>query len=357
LASGTVPVQFTRFTRGSGYRLPVRADTARRVVTQVLTHFVSLPLRFDTMTSGGHGTRDVTAADVTAAEQAVSRARHAARRVRSAAAAAADSAYQDAACGGGDRSLVEAFAQPVHDYVYQCLGRPVRVLQAGCVTSVDELGLGRLRDAGFEIDVVTVDQDPPQLTEADDGITVGDLRTIPLPPRSFDIVHCSLLLDRINHVELILDRLCAAIRPGGLLLLRIRERDCAAGFLDRRLPRSVRRALWHRLYPARPGPFPAIYEQTASARGIAAYMLMRGLVIAHRKTVRTLPAEPDRLSRVISAARRVIARSSRGRLTDAHDQVLFVVRKPEDRFARVVLICQPPAGRDVAKLCSEDYRL
>ena len=27
---------------------------------------------------------------------------------------------------------------------------------------------------------------------------------------------------------------------------------------------------------------------------------------------------------------------SRGRLTDAHDEVLYVIRKPEDRFARVV---------------------
>jgi hypothetical protein len=255
--------------------------------------------------------------------------------------------------------LGEEFARPVRDYVYQCLGRPIQVLQAGSVTSVSELGLDKLRDAGFEIDVVTVDQDHQQPSETDGndgGVTIGDLRTIPLPPRSFDIVHCSLLLDRISHVSLVLDRLGAALRPGGLLLLRIRERDCAAGFLDRRLPRSVRRAIWRRLYPGQPGPFPAIYEQTASGRGIAAYLPMHGLVVAHRKTARTLPAEPARLCQAISAAHRVIAVFSRGRLTDAHDQVLFVVRKPEDRFARVVLVCQPPAGRTVVKLCSEDYR-
>jgi hypothetical protein len=29
-------------------------------------------------------------------------------------------------------------------------------------------------------------------------------------------------------------------------------------------------------------------------------------------------------------------RVSRGRLTDAHDEVRYVIRKPEDRFARVV---------------------
>jgi SAM-dependent methyltransferase len=226
----------------------------------------------------------------------------------------------------------------------------VQLLQAGCVTSLEELGLGKLRDAGFEINVVAVDQDRPAVgspggeTTTDLGVTVGDLRTIPLPPRGFDIVHCSLLLDRIGHVALVLDRLGAALRPGGIMLVRIRDRDCAAGFLDRALPGWARRALWARLYPGQPGPFPAIYEPTASARGIAAYMLMRGLVIAQRKTARTLPAEPERLSYGVSALRSLVAVLSRGRLTDAHDQVLFVIRKPEDRFARVVLISQPTGG-------------
>jgi SAM-dependent methyltransferase len=268
------------------------------------------------------------------AQQAVTRARQAAREVRR---AAAGEAYRDTL-------IVDVFAQPVRDYVYHCVGRPVSLLQAGCVTSLDELGLAKLREAGFEIRVVTVDQDHPRLAETDGDVTVGDLRTIPLPPRSFDIVHCSLLLDRIDHVALVLDRLGAALRPGGLLLLRIRDRDCAAGFLDRVLPGWVRRLLWTRLYPGQPGPFPAVYDATASARGIAAYMQMRGLVIAHRRTARSLPRKPERPSRVVSAVRAVVAVASRGRLTNAHDELLFVIRKPEDRFARVVLTSSRPGG-------------
>jgi SAM-dependent methyltransferase len=239
----------------------------------------------------------------------------------------------------------DIFAQPVRDYVYQYLGRPVSVLQAGCVTPLDELGLDKLRESGFEFNVVTVEVDRPSADPAgsDSDVRVGDLRTIPLAPRGFDIVHCSLLLDRIKHVALVLDRLGAALRPGGILLLRIRDRDCAAGFLDRKLPGWARRAIWTRLYPGQPGPFPNVYEPTASARGIAAYMLMRGLVVDRRRAVRTLPSEPARLSRGLSAARTIVALASRGRLTDAHDEVLFVIRKPEDRFARVVLT-RPPGG-------------
>jgi SAM-dependent methyltransferase len=297
---------------------------------------------------------DRAAADRAAAEQnagepvaqAISRARRASRKVHS-----------DAATEAQRQALVlDFFAQPVHDYVYQSLSRPVTVLRAGCVTPIAELGLDKLTQDGFEISVATVDVDhsrkprtdysfePKPEIEIRGEVTVGDLRAIPLPPRSFDVVHCSLLLDRISHTQLVLDRFAAALRPGGLLLLRIRERDCAAGFLDRRLPGVVRRALWARLYPGQPGPFPAVYEPTASGRGITAYMLMRGLVITQRKTVRTLPHQPERLVRVLSATHSLIAWLSRGRVTDAHDEMLFVIRKPEDRFARVVLTPRRPGG-------------
>jgi SAM-dependent methyltransferase len=243
-----------------------------------------------------------------------------------------------------DGLVLDVFAQPVRDYVYHCLGRPVSVLQAGCLTPITELGLDKLRESGFEISVLTVDADQPRPGASGD-IVVGDMRTIPMPPRSFDIVHCSLLLDRISHVTLVLDRFAAALRPGGVLLLRIRDRDSAAAFLDQRLPGWVRRALWKRLYPGRPGPFHAVYEPVTSARGIAAYILERGLVITYRKPVRTLPSEPERLCRCLRLVYRIIAWLSRGRLTDAHDEMLFVIRKPEDRFARVMLTSPHLGGR------------
>jgi hypothetical protein len=42
------------------------------------------------------------------------------------------------------------------------------------------------------------------------------------------------------------------------------------------------------------------------------------------------------VSAAIGVARSMIAWLSRGRLTDAHDELLYVIRKPEDRFARLV---------------------
>jgi SAM-dependent methyltransferase len=274
-------------------------------------------------------------------QRSVQRARHAASQARQAADARAQRDRLR------ETRAREMFARPVRDYAHRNAGRPVRVLRAGLGASLDELGLSQLRDRGYEITVVTVDQAGPGAPAPGPAgdIRTGDLRTVPILPRSFDIVHCALLLDRIRHVELVLDRFVAALRPGGFLMLRIRDRDCAIGLLDRRLPRPARRRLRTRLDggeapdAGRPGPrplYPAVYEQACSDHGIQEYARMRGLVITQRETARTWPDGPGRLARTVTATCRLIARLTRGRLTDAHDEVLYVIRKPEDHFARVV---------------------
>ena len=100
-------------------------------------------------------------------------------------------------------------------------------------------------------------------------------------------MYCAFLLERIQNAALVLDRFVAALRPGGLLLLRVRDRDCAAAALDRKAPEPLRRALWARLHPGEPGPFPAVYEPLASARGLQSYATAHGLVIARRDAERS----------------------------------------------------------------------
>ena len=229
------------------------------------------------------------------------------------------------------------FARYARDYVTGHDGHQIMILQAGCTTADGDLGVGVLREAGADIVVSLIDDDQPVTRAAlgaDEslaGCVQGDLRTVPLPPRSHDIVLCALLLQRIEHAELVLDRLVAAIRPGGLLLLRFSDRDSSAGFLDRVMPLAARNAVWRKRRPGRPGPYPAVYERLSSARGVQAYALKRELVIAERQALGGL-AEP----RGFLAAQKLVAWLSRGRLTAAHEELVYVLRKPEDRFARIL---------------------
>jgi len=241
------------------------------------------------------------------------------------------------------RATDRFFAEPLRDYALQCLGQPVSLLQAGCLAPLRELGIGELAEGGFEISVTAVDADHPlakkvlrETGSAYDDVITGDLRTVPIPLRKYDIVYCSQLLERVEHVELVLDRLVGALKPGGLLLLRTGDRRSAAGLLDRLLPRPARSVIWSRLHPGIPGPFPAVYEKAVCDQGIASYTLMRGLVIAARGTELTLPRQPAAISSSVRITRAAISRLTRGHFDNGHDELLYVIRKPQDRFARVV---------------------
>jgi Methyltransferase domain len=233
------------------------------------------------------------------------------------------------------------FARHTRSYAAENSGQQITILQAGCTTAED-LGADPLRAAGARLSVSMIDEDN-EVTRAAvahhqsmSGAVLGDLRTVLLPPRTYDIVQCSALLGRIEHAELVLDRLSAAVKPGGLLLLRIRDRDSAGGFLDRVLPGPFRRAIWRNRQPGEPGPHVAVYERLSSGRGVQAYVLMHGLVIAERGALGGLTGGLPGGPHGYRTAQQLVAWLSRGRLTPAHEDLLYVIRKPEDRFARII---------------------
>ena len=234
----------------------------------------------------------------------------------------------------------EMFTRSVQDYATARPGQPIAVLLAGFATADGALDAAALRTVGCDVSISAIDNDDDvvgaAVSERADGAacTLGDLRTVPLPPRSFDVVVCAGLLDRIQHAELVLDRFVDALKPGGLLLLQIGDRDSAAGFLDRKLPAALRAVIWRSTHPGQPGPYRASYEQLVSGRGIQSYVLRRGLVIAERHALNTL-ADQRRLPGVL-LARKLVALLSRSRLACGHDELRYVIRKPEDRFARVL---------------------
>lgn len=233
----------------------------------------------------------------------------------------------------GESGMFTKFAL---DYAAQHAGRPITVLRAGCTTAGAELDLDALRAAVAEVVVTMVDDNVaaardcvasrPDLTSA----TLAELRTVRLTPRSFDIVQCSMLLDRISGAEIVLGRLVAALRPGGLLLLSTADRSTAAGFLDRKLPRVARTMVWRAAHGRQPGPYPPIYEPISSSRGIQRFLAKHGLSVAHREVCDTGPVGGA------LAARKIVAWLSAGRLGWTYDELRFVARKPEDRSARLL---------------------
>src|ERR1700761_8077681 len=90
------------------------------------------------------------------------------------------------------RTASRFFADPLREDVLQGLGRPVSVLQAGCLAPLRELGIAELAEGGFEVSVSVVDDDNPvvrralrQAQSAYEDVITGDLRTAPIPQRTY----------------------------------------------------------------------------------------------------------------------------------------------------------------------------
>jgi SAM-dependent methyltransferase len=205
--------------------------------------------------------------------------------------------------------------------------RKIAILEAGCGR-----GPGLSLPADLDRHVTGIDVDTPPLRAHTLDRTdlnswhLGDLRNAPLPPRAYDVVHADSLIERLTNAELVLDRMVAALKPGGLLLIRMTDRDSAHGLLTRALPRWFRALLGEQVHSTPP----PIFEPVTSLTGIRTWCLMRGLVIAEAHAIRPPRNTPA------AALARLIATFTAGRYTAAHREIVLVVRKPENRFARII---------------------
>ncbi|MET9068333.1 class I SAM-dependent methyltransferase [Streptosporangium sandarakinum] len=238
------------------------------------------------------------------------------------------------------RSVVghdDMFGRRIREQWAGLSGRRLDVLMAGCGRA-EPLDL-----EGVEARVTGIDEDLPVLRESTsarkdlDSWTLGDLRTVPVPPRAFDVVYVSFLLERLDHPELVLDRLLTGLRPGGLMLVRMRDRSSAYGTCDRLLPAPLRRLLWRRFAPKDAvGPLPARYRPVTSRQGMHSFCLTRGLMVTDDASCRSGPALKGRLAGLAAFACSAVEKLSRGGLRASHDEIIMVIRNPHSHFARVI---------------------
>ncbi|PZG31093.1 methyltransferase type 12 [Spongiactinospora gelatinilytica] len=251
------------------------------------------------------------------------------------------------------RSVIERgdlFNRMIRDQWTEHLGRRIDVLAVGCGGGGDPFrateaasGAGYGGARPMETRVTGIDEDLPALrrvveTRDDlDAFALGDLRSVPVPPRSFDVVHVEHVLERIRYAELVLDRLLNGLRPGWLLMVRMRDRESAYGFWARRVPAPLRRAAWRGFTPSGTvGPLPAIYEPITSRDGIRSFCLSRGLRISEEHTAVGGPALRGALGGLARLVCKLTDRLSGGRRTAAYDEVTFVIRRPQNQFARLL---------------------
>lgn len=227
----------------------------------------------------------------------------------------------------------EQFERRVREYAAARPAEKLQILEAGCGRrwSLDLSGVA-YRLTGLDANEHSMRMRVEEVGDLDEAI-VGDLRTTELEPGGYDVVFSSFVLEHVAGAQDVLDRLVDALKPGGLLLLRIPDRDSMYGFLTRITPHRLHVTYKRRIRgkklagtPGR-GPFPTVYDKVVSLSGITAYCRANGLTIETAYSSNHHLDFFGRLAPVVDLGLRAAAALSFGRLTADHSNLSFVIRK------------------------------
>jgi SAM-dependent methyltransferase len=214
-----------------------------------------------------------------------------------------------------------------------CPGRRIEILEAGCGPSWHlQLGKVLYRLTGVDISPEALDRRKTVCRDLDEAI-LGDLCRVALAENAYDVIYSSFVLEHVHDARQVLDNFRRWLRPGGILVLRIPDRDSVWGLATRLTP------FWfHILYKrygegkadaGKPGcePFPVVYDRVVSRRGIRRWYEEHGMTLEAEYLSNCHLANLGRLAGPVKAAMHLLRWLSLGRLAADHNNLAFVIRK------------------------------
>ncbi len=221
------------------------------------------------------------------------------------------------------REIVASLERHIRD-----VSASLTILEAGC---------GRkwpLKLDGLELRITGIDLDALALANRRDLVraVVGDLRDRTLVARqSCDVVYSAFVLEHVDGAQTVLENIVEWARPGGLIIVRIPDRDSVYGFVARTTPfwLHVLYKRWIERYPnaGKPGfaPYPVRYDKVVSRKGVRAFCAAHGCrIITEHGSGFYLQG---RFAYPVRAVAVALWALSLGRLAWRHNNLTFVIRK------------------------------
>jgi len=213
-------------------------------------------------------------------------------------------------------------------------GAPLAILEAGCGTTWPL----KLDGIPYAVTGVDLDQNALELrrrsARQQERLLQGDLRTRALfGSEQFDVIYNSFVLEHVDGAQEVLDNFLEWLKPGGILILRVPDRDSVYGFLARSTPFwlhvLIKKYAYNFPNAGKPGydPFPTFYDRVISRRGLHEYCRKRGCVVAAEAgSGNYLPKHP--LLRLISRGLVIaVSLASLGRLEWRHSNLTLLIEK------------------------------
>jgi SAM-dependent methyltransferase len=211
---------------------------------------------------------------------------------------------------------------------------PLEILEAGCGRTWSLVLPGvRFRLTGVDLDAHALEARKTIARDLDEAI-VGDVRSVSLGTRRFDVVFCAYVLEHVEGARAALENFARWLKPGGLLVLRVPDRDSAFGFVARSTPFWFHVAVWRYVYGSREAgtaghaPYPAHYDPVLGKQALQEFCSTHGLVIRHLLAHSGL--EGAGALRWLSVAfLRALGAMSGGALSARHNNLTFVIEKTQ----------------------------
>jgi SAM-dependent methyltransferase len=229
----------------------------------------------------------------------------------------------------GSRLLEKHIKQKAAD------GVPLHILEAGCGQNwpLD------LKDIQFTLTGNDIDRDMLLIRKAKhndlDEMLVGDLRFLDLEKHRYDVIYNSYVLEHIDGAAGVLENFCNWLKPGGLLILRIPDRNSVRGFVARNTP------FWFHVFYVKHvlgfqdagttghGPFRAFYDPIISRAGIHQFCRTNRFIIKEEYGHGSHLESKSLRDILIFLFVRAISLLSLGKLAWAHTDITYVLEKEQ----------------------------
>lgn len=162
---------------------------------------------------------------------------------------------------------------------------------------------------------------------------VGDLRTAALPESNFDVIYNAFVLEHVENARQALVNFTRWLKPGGLLIVRVPDRDSVQGFLARFTPHWFHvlyyRWAWKLKDAGKPGfaPYRTIYDDVVSRQGLEEFCTRNGMQVVEVLGVGTFRRGYGLASRVTPIVAWVVSMLTFGRVHARYVDLTVVARK------------------------------
>jgi len=209
----------------------------------------------------------------------------------------------------------------------------LEILEAGCGKSwpINLSGV-KYKLTGIDLDAEAL-QIRKEINNDLDETIVGDLCTQELPPGSFHVIYSSFVLEHIEDADLALANLATWLKPGGIMIIRIPDRDSVHGLITRLTPHwfhvlYVRVALGSK-DAGKPGhaPYRAYYHPIVSRRGVRKFCEERGLRVNDEYADAFWAPGTKLFKPIIKTVKYIISLLTLVRFAAGHNNLLYILEK------------------------------